>query len=130
MPCAKRNRLKSPSNNAWFWRNNSRLVAVTSASPKVVVIASSRSVSSIVCKFCPRSCERVKKVSSLWPYHWEMLDCRGSFCWLLIQSPSTVPNVSSYMPDYMFQTVIGVRGGHLKTSRLSNDLQDGRQILA
>ena len=65
----------------------------------------------------PRLCERSKGVSSLWPYHWEMLgaslesDCWGSmYVGFLILCPKTVPNVSAaaYRPDYMFQTVIGV----------------------
>ena len=30
----------------------------------------------------------------------------------LFLSPRTVPNVSAYRPDYLFQTVIGILGGH------------------
>ena len=80
--------------------------------------------------------KEVKGVSSLGPYHWEMLgaslesDCRGSLSWLLILSPRTVPNVSAYRPDYLFQTVTGVWGGHPIRSRLSKDLQDGLLIAA
>ena len=48
----------------------------------------------------------------------------------LILSPKTVPNVSTYRPVYLFQTVIGVWGGHPNRSRLSKDLQDGPLIIA
>ena len=44
--------------------------------------------------------------------------------------PRTVPNVSAYRPDYLFQTVIGVWGGHPNRSHLSKDLQDGPLIMA
>ena len=57
-------------------------------------------------------------------------DCRGSLCWLLILSPRTVPNVSTYSPDYLFQTVIGVWGGHPNRSHQAKDLQDGLLIMA
>ena len=59
----------------------------------------------------------------MWPCHWEMLgaslesDYQGSLCWLLIRSPRTVPNVSAYRPDDVFQTVTDVLGGHLSKSR-------------
>ena len=33
-------------------------------------------------------------------------DCQGSLCCLLILSLRTVPNVSAYRPDYLFQTVM------------------------
>ena len=37
----------------------------------------------------------------------------GTVCvGFLTLSPRTVPNVSAYRPDYLFQTVIGVLGGH------------------
>ena len=36
-----------------------------------------------------------------------------------------MPNVSAYRPDYLFQTVIGVCGGHSNKSRLPKALQDG-----
>ena len=48
----------------------------------------------------------------------------------LILSPRTVPKVSVYRPDYLFQTVIDVWGGHPNRSRLSKDLQDGPLIIA
>ena len=48
----------------------------------------------------------------------------------LIVSPRTVPNVSAYIPVYLFQTVIGVWGGYPNISRLSKDLQDGLLIMA
>ena len=41
-----------------------------------------------------------------------------------------MPNMSAYRPDYLFQTVIGVLGGHPSTSRYVKDLQDGPQIMA
>ena len=56
-------------------------------------------------------------------YHWKVLgaslesDCRGSLYWFLILSPRTVPNVSAHRPDYLFQIVIGVLGGHTSISR-------------
>ena len=37
----------------------------------------------------------------------------------LILSPRTVPKVTAYRPDYLFQTVIGVWGGHPNRSHLS-----------
>ena len=36
---------------------------------------------------------------------------------ILILSPRTVPDVSAYRPDHLFQTVTGVVGGHLSKSR-------------
>ena len=48
----------------------------------------------------------------------------------LILSPRTVPKVFVYRPNYLFQTVIGVWGGHPNRSHLSKDLQDGRLIMA
>ena len=48
----------------------------------------------------------------------------------LILSPRTVPKVPAYRPDYLFQTVIGVWGGHPNRSRLSKDLHDGPLIMA
>ena len=58
-------------------------------------------------------------------------DYRGSLCWLFIySSPKTVPNMSAYRPDYLFQTVIGVFGGRPGISRYAKDLQDGPQIMA
>ena len=48
----------------------------------------------------------------------------------LILSPRTVPIVSAYRLDYLFQTVIGVWGGHPNRSRLSKDLQNGPLIMA
>ena len=57
-------------------------------------------------------------------------DCRGSLCWLFFLSPRTVPNMSAYRLDYLFQTVIGVWGGLPNKSRLSKDLQDGLLITA
>ena len=46
---------------------------------------------------------------------------------LVILSPRTVPNMSVYGPDYLFQAVIGVWGGgtpvsraHLKTYRMNH----------
>ena len=65
-------------------------------------------------KIWPRLYGRGNGVSSLWPYHWEMLvaslesDCQGSPCWLFILSPGAGRNVSAYRPDYLFQTVISV----------------------
>ena len=42
-----------------------------------------------------------------------------------------MPNMSAYRPDYyLFQTVIGVLGGHPSRSRKSKDLQDGPLIMA
>ena len=41
-----------------------------------------------------------------------------------------MPNMSAYRPDYLFQTVIGILGGHPGTSRYAKDLQDRPQILA
>ena len=58
-------------------------------------------------------------------------DCRDSLCWLFNSvSPRTVPNLSAYRPDYLFQTVIGVLGGHPSRSRQTRDLQDGPLIMA
>ena len=48
----------------------------------------------------------------------------------LILSPETVPNVSAYKLDYLFQAVMGVLGGHPNRSCLSKDLQDGLLIMA
>ena len=48
----------------------------------------------------------------------------------LILSPKTVPNVSEHRPDYLYQTVKGVWGGHPNRSCLSKDLQDGLLIMA
>ena len=38
--------------------------------------------------------------------------------------------MSAYRPDYLFQTVIGVLGGHPDISLCAKDLQDGLQIMA
>ena len=48
----------------------------------------------------------------------------------LILSLRTVPKVFTYRPNYLFQTVIGVWGGHPNRSHLSKDLQDGPLIMA
>ena len=65
------------------------MVAVTSASPKAVVMAKQALLVLLVggvCKFEPDYVSKVR-VSSLWPYHWEMhgesleSNCRGSLCW-------------------------------------------------
>ena len=48
----------------------------------------------------------------------------------LILSPKTVPKVSAYRPDFLFQTVIDIWGGHPNGSRLSEDSQDGPLIMA
>ena len=40
----------------------------------------------------------------------------------LILSPRTVPKVSANRPDYLFQTVIGIWGGHPCRLCLSKDL--------
>ena len=84
-----------------------------------------------------RPCERSKGVSSLWPYHWEMLgaslesDCRGSLCWLFnCKSEDYAKRVRLWAGLPQFQTLIGVWGGHPNTSRLSKDLQDGPLIMA
>ena len=41
-----------------------------------------------------------------------------------------MPDMSAYRSDYLFQTVIGVLGGHPCISRYPKDLQDGPQIMA
>ena len=38
-------------------------------------------------------------------------------------------NMSANRPDYLFQTVIGVLGGHLGRSGYAKDLQDRQQIM-
>ena len=84
----------------------------------------------------PRPCERSKEVSPLWPYYWaddwdiSRIRLLGQSVLALILSPRTVPKVSAYRPDYLFQTVIDVWGGHPNRSRLSKDLQDGPLIIA
>ena len=37
----------------------------------------------------------------------------------------TVPNMSTYSPDYLFRTVIGVLGCHPDISHCAKDLQNG-----
>ena len=39
-------------------------------------------------------------------------------------------NLSVYRPDYLFQTVISVLGGHPSIRHCAKDLQDGLQIMA
>ena len=57
-------------------------------------------------------------------------DCWAVCVGFLILSLRTVPNMSMYKPDYLFQTVIGVWGGHPNRSHLSKDLQDRLLIMA
>ena len=40
-----------------------------------------------------------------------------------------MPNMSAYMPDNLFQAVIGVLGGHPSISHYAKDLQDRPQIM-
>ena len=48
----------------------------------------------------------------------------------LIQSLRTVPNVSTYKLDYLFQTVTDVLGSHPSKLCYTKDLQDGPLIMA
>ena len=57
-------------------------------------------------------------------------DCRSSLCWRFNSKSRTVPNVSVYRPDYLFQTVTDVLGGHPSKSRYTTDLQHGPPIMA
>ena len=53
----------------------------------------------------------------------------GQSVLVLNLSPRTVPKVSAYRSDYLFQTVIGVWGGRPNRSRLSKALQDGPLLM-
>ena len=58
---------------------------------------------------------------------WDISEIRlpGQSVFALILSPKTVPKVSAYRLDDLFETVIGFWGGHPNRSRLSKDLQEG-----
>ena len=57
-------------------------------------------------------------------------DYRSSLCWLFNSKSRTVPNISAYRPDYLFQAVIGVRESYPDKSHVSKDLQDEPLIMA
>ena len=86
------------------------------------------SVSAWSCHVClPKSCCKLSGAISLGDA-WSISRIRlpeQSVLAFLIQSLRTMPNVSVYGPDYLFQTVIGGWGGHPTRSRLSKNLQDG-----
>ena len=54
---------------------------------------------------------------------------QGQSVLALILSPRAVPNVSAYRPDYLFQTVIGVLGGHPSKSRTELQFAKFQNIL-